>query len=322
MEAALSSGVRMSGIDDRDSVKVIMLGSGPGFDRVLAALSRAAGIHVVAAWNGYDTGDSPTESRLEGVHWLSSIDEVASHDTDLCFACEYHRLLPADFVQTHTVLNSHGGLLPKYRGFHGLGWAFINGEAELGYTIHRVDSTLDGGPIIYQGRFPIRDGATFSEFKAQLLDDLVEKLPYVLRAYVDGELPEMPQDIRQATFVGRRHLRDCFVDWTRSSVQIERFVRALSPPAAPGAFTVFRDEKLVILSTELYPTEPYDEIPGHVVYRLEDRGVLVKTGDGVLLVKDVEYRGESVRALDLFPRPGFRLGIDLVGERLRSLGIV
>jgi methionyl-tRNA formyltransferase len=302
-------------------MKVMLLGSGAHFQRMLVALQRS-GIDVVGALNSNSMRDPAPGRELERVRWLSSLDEVASASPDVCFACDYHRLLPTEFVRAQRVLNSHGGLLPKYRGYHGNGWAFINGEAEVGYTIHRVDDTLDGGPIIYQRRFPITDGVTFSQLKAQLADDLVERLPHVLRAYLDGELPEVAQDMAQATFVARRHMRDCFIEWARSSEEIDRFIRALCPPAAPGAFTLFRDEKLVILAAELYPTAPYSEIPGHVVYRLEDRGVLVKTGDGLLLVTEVEYRGATVRALDVFPAAGYRLGIDLVGERLKSLGVV
>jgi methionyl-tRNA formyltransferase len=302
-------------------MRIALVGTGSVFERVLMALSRA-GFDVVAALDSDPTASSAKGSRPEAAHWVSSLDELASHSWDLCFACDYHRLLPADFVRARTVLNCHSGLLPRYRGYHGNGWAFINGERETGYTIHRVDSTLDGGPVIYQRRVPITEDATFGELKAQLLDDLVETLPRVFRAYLGGGLPERPQDERDATFVGRRHVRDCYIDWSRSSEEIERFVRALAPPAAPGAFTVFRDRKLVILSTELYSTACYEEIPGHVVYRLEDRGVLIKTGDGVLLVKDVEYDGTALAALDLFKTTGYRLGIDLVGERLKSLGIV
>lgn len=302
-------------------MRIAVVGTGPTFERVLTALDRS-GVDLVAALDSGPADDGATNSRVKAARWVSSLDELASHSWDLCFACDYQRLLPAEFIQGRRVLNSHGGLLPRYRGYHGNGWAFINGEAEIGYTIHRVDCTLDGGPIVYQRRFPITPQATFSQLKAQIVSDLVENLPRVLRAYLGGDLPELPQDLADATFVGRRHIRDCYIDWTRSSEEIERFVRALSPPAAPGAFTVFRERKLVILSTELYNPVPYHEIPGHVVYRLEDRGVLVKTGDGVLLVKDIEYDGTTLAALDLFTTTGYRLGIDLVAERLKSLGIL
>ncbi|WP_028061415.1 methionyl-tRNA formyltransferase [Candidatus Solirubrobacter pratensis] len=302
-------------------MRVAALGTGPVFDRVVPALARS-GFDVVAALDCDPAADSGRNGRPEPIRFVRSLDELASHTWDLCLVCDYQRLLPADFVRAGTVVNCHGGLLPRYRGVHGNGWAFINGETEIGYTVHRVDSTLDGGPIIFQRRFPITPEATFSGLKSQLVEDLVETLPRVLRALVRGALIELPQDLRDATFVGRRYMRDCYIEWGRSSEQIERFVRALSPPAAPGAFTVFQDKKLVILSAELFSTVPYEEISGHVVYRLEDRGVLVKTGDGVLLVKDVEYEGRRLHALDLFPRPGYRLGIDLIDEKLRSLGIV
>ncbi|MBD2296483.1 hypothetical protein H6G06_24150 [Anabaena sphaerica FACHB-251] len=301
-------------------MRLFLLGTGSLFEKLFTILPDA-GINIVAALNSNPESRFAEYCHLPTIRWLHSIDDLADDEVDLCFMCDYLRLLPAEFVKKYKVLNSHGGLLPKYRGYHGNGWAFINGETEIGYTIHRVDSSLDGGPIIYQKKFSVNPTSTFSEIKSKITWDIEQNLANVLNDYFKGKLKEQPQNAQKATFVARRHIRDCYIEWERSSVEIERFIRALAPPFAPGAFTVFRNQKLVILSAELFETEIYSEIPGHVVYRIEGQGILVKTGDGVLLMKEVEYQGKKIHSLDLFSTTGYRLGLDLVGEKLSQLGI-
>ena len=48
-------------------------------------------------------------------------------------------------------INTHCGITPKYRGVHGGYWAVYNGDLEnFGVTIHKVDSGVDTGDILYQ----------------------------------------------------------------------------------------------------------------------------------------------------------------------------
>lgn len=44
-------------------------------------------------------------------------------------------------------LNFHSSLLPRYRGRAPLNWAIINGEKELGVTVHHIDEGTDTGDI-------------------------------------------------------------------------------------------------------------------------------------------------------------------------------
>lgn len=51
------------------------------------------------------------------------------------------------------VLNLHTGLPQKYRGMSTTEWAIYNNEPEyIGSTVHYIDSGIDTGEIIYQGR--------------------------------------------------------------------------------------------------------------------------------------------------------------------------
>lgn len=51
------------------------------------------------------------------------------------------------------VLNLHWGLSPYYKGSNCTEWAMINNDVyNIGFTIHKISSKIDGGDIVTQGR--------------------------------------------------------------------------------------------------------------------------------------------------------------------------
>ncbi len=48
------------------------------------------------------------------------------------------------------ILNTHPSLLPAFPGAHAVPDALAHGVAVTGSTVHIVDATLDGGPIVVQ----------------------------------------------------------------------------------------------------------------------------------------------------------------------------
>ena len=53
------------------------------------------------------------------------------------------------------ILNTHPSLLPAFPGAHAVRDALAHGAAVTGVTVHLVDETLDGGPIVAQEAVPI-----------------------------------------------------------------------------------------------------------------------------------------------------------------------
>jgi phosphoribosylaminoimidazolecarboxamide formyltransferase/IMP cyclohydrolase len=56
------------------------------------------------------------------------------------------------------ILNTHPSLLPAFPGAHAVADALAHGAKVSGATVHLVDETLDGGPIVLQEAVPILDG--------------------------------------------------------------------------------------------------------------------------------------------------------------------
>jgi phosphoribosylaminoimidazolecarboxamide formyltransferase/IMP cyclohydrolase len=56
------------------------------------------------------------------------------------------------------ILNTHPALLPSFPGAHAVRDALAHGATVTGTTVHVVDATLDGGPIVAQEAVPILPG--------------------------------------------------------------------------------------------------------------------------------------------------------------------
>ena len=102
--------------------------------------------------------------------------EIAStlrkHQVDLICLAGYMRLLSPEFVNSFRgrILNIHPSLLPDFPGLHPHKQALQAGVKESGCTVHLVDETLDGGPIIAQRRVPVLVGDTEETLAARILE--------------------------------------------------------------------------------------------------------------------------------------------------------
>lgn len=67
------------------------------------------------------------------------------------------------------VLNLHWGLSPYYKGSNCTEWAMINKDINnIGFTIHKISSKIDGGDIVTQGRPEIELSDTANSINMKL----------------------------------------------------------------------------------------------------------------------------------------------------------
>jgi len=84
------------------------------------------------------------------------------------------------------MINIHPSLLPAFPGAHAQEDAFKAGEKVSGFTIHFVDDTLDGGPIIYQEPVDISGCKSADEVKAKILAREHIGLPMIVDSFSKG----------------------------------------------------------------------------------------------------------------------------------------
>jgi len=234
----------------------------------------------------------------------SSIENWISDPSDLVVSGGYRPRIEPDLLNRCRFINIHYALLPRYRGMHATVWAILNGEPEVGYTVHEMDEWLDSGPVLHQTAVPV--GPQTSWELMLELDRLVQKeIGAVVQDYLSGTINPAPQNENDAIYVARRNLEDCRIDWERwSATYFERALRALVPPY-PRPFFDRGSNRYEIVEAEIL-FKNYIEIPGHVVYR-DSSSVYVKIDGGLLRIIKLENNCQQLAALDVIPRIGIRL---------------
>ncbi len=115
------------------------------------------------------------------------IDEYAP---ELVVLAGFMRILSDGFVRHYEgrMINIHPSLLPRYRGLDTHARCIAAGDAEHGATVHFVTPELDAGPIIIQGRVPVREGDTPDSLAARVLEQEHCIYPQAIRWFAEGRL--------------------------------------------------------------------------------------------------------------------------------------
>src|SRR5436305_7785964 len=109
--------------------------------------------------------------RTREEHEREIIAALRGHAVDLVCLAGYMRLLSPCFIEafTNRILNIHPSLLPAFPGLDAQRQAIEHGVKFSGCTVHFVDETLDGGPIIVQRIVPVLDDDTPDTLAARIL---------------------------------------------------------------------------------------------------------------------------------------------------------
>jgi len=86
------------------------------------------------------------------------------------------------------IVNTHPSLLPAFPGAHAIRDALAHGVTVSGVTVHLVDETLDGGPIVAQEAVPILAGDDEAGLRARIQAVEHRLLPRVVGLLAAGAL--------------------------------------------------------------------------------------------------------------------------------------
>jgi len=219
------------------------------------------------------------------------IEQLAAWQPELIAVAAFGQILPQRILDLprHGCLNVHTSLLPKYRGAAPIQWAILNGDAESGVTIMKMDAGLDTGDILSMERTPI-DAAD----NAQTLHDRLAEIGGVLLVktipeYVAGRIIPQPQPADGATYAHKIKKQDGAIDWALPARTLWHRVRGFTP--WPGAFTHFVAAAKPFM-LKIWEAEPGDGkgVPGEVV-SADKQGIVVACGAGALRILVLQREG-------------------------------
>jgi len=215
---------------------------------------------------------------------------------DLIMSLGWRRLIPKSIFQIpkYGTLNLHDSLLPKYGGFAPINWAIINGESEIGVTMHFVDEGIDSGNILLQRKISVKpDDTVYDVYKKALkqTDFLVQKSLELVQS--QNQITKKTTD--KGFTCSRRFPDDGRIDWYDDRLTVYNFIRALSPPY-PSSFCFYKNKKIFIHYAKLTKCD-YRGSPG-CICKISDKGIIVTCGKNHttnqgLLITEV-FDGEKI----------------------------
>ncbi|MCD8300590.1 MAG: methionyl-tRNA formyltransferase [Clostridiales bacterium] len=231
---------------------------------------------------------------------------------DIIVVAAYGQILPKEILTMPPFgcINVHASLLPKYRGAAPIQWAVINGEKTTGVTIMRMDEGLDTGDMIRQEEIELKPDETGGSLFERLSKVGAEACVRALADIGDGTASYTAQKHYLATKVGMIKKEHGRMDFKKSAVQLERLIRGLNP--WPGTFTELNGRTIKIWKARVEAYDSYPAAPGTIIEVTRD-AIHVATGDGVLVITEVQLQGKKRMACADFLR-GYHINVgDILG---------
>jgi methionyl-tRNA formyltransferase len=238
--------------------------------------------------------------------------EVSAIEPDLIVTAAYGQILPKSVLALPRLgcINVHGSLLPQYRGGAPIQRSIINGETVTGVTLMYMAEGLDTGDMIAKVEVPITDEDTAGTMFQKLSDAGAKLLMEWLPRIIEGSVTRMPQVDSEATYAPNLTRDDEKLDWHKSARELFNQVRGLNPMA--GGFAYLDGEVFKVWGcripqgSDIMMRPEWNNLVAGSVLETGSFGIRVRTGDGSIVLTEVQPAGKKALAATEFAR-GARL---------------
>lgn len=227
---------------------------------------------------------------------------LTSLEIDLLLVLGWQRLVPGWLIDhcRHGAIGVHGSShgIAGGRGRSPQNWALILGDPEFHLSIFRLDERVDSGSVLATRTFPL---SAFDDIKTSYYKSSLTTAALLVDAYrhdllVAGRGEEQHGEAR---YLPQRTPDDGGIDWSRTTTEIHAFVRSLTRPY-PGASTMIDGARMTVWVVRPFSITAElgaDAKPGEVVAAFWSGDLVVRTGDGLLLLDDFDFHDAPAPAV-------------------------
>ncbi|CAM3890402.1 Methionyl-tRNA formyltransferase [Vibrio aerogenes CECT 7868] len=214
---------------------------------------------------------------------------------DIMVVVAYGLLLPRAVLDTpqYGCINVHGSILPRWRGAAPIQRSIWAGDQETGVTIMQMDTGLDTGDMLDIVTTPIDPADT----SASMYEKLAESGPKALLATLDKIASQQTKPVKQddalACYAKKLSKDEAKIDWSQDAAHIERCIRAFNP--WPMSFFRIADQNIKVWEAQVSPAE--EDVPTGTVIRSDKTGIYIATGQGTLVLKQLQIPGKKAMAI-------------------------
>ena len=244
---------------------------------------------------------------------IKTQETIARLEADVLIVVAYGLILPQAVLDIPRLgcINVHGSILPKWRGAAPIQRAIEAGDRESGVTVMQMDVGLDTGPMLTICRCTIDGKETSASLYPKLAVLGAQALINTLEKMRSGTAVGIAQDSTQSSYADKIAKQESLIDWSASVTEIERRIRAFNP--FPAAYSLVNGQRIKIWLASAVSRD-YPGVPGEIL-SADDDGLLVKCGNGALLISTIQLAGKSklcvaevLKSRASIFSPGTRLG--------------
>jgi methionyl-tRNA formyltransferase len=216
--------------------------------------------------------------------------EFRVHGADAAVVVAYGMILPQAILDAPKLgcFNLHASLLPRWRGAAPINRAIMEGDAETGVMVMKMDVGLDTGDVAMAEHIAISDRMTASDLQDELSRLGAGLMVRAMAALERGTLQLAKQSSDGVTYAAKIEKAEARIDWSKPARAVLRHVHGLSP--FPGAWCEIVGEgepaRLKILRCELADGSG---APGAVL----DDHLKIACGDGAIHILDLQRAGKA-----------------------------
>jgi len=240
-----------------------------------------------------------------------TLTQLKQMQADVFVVVAYGQILSQEILDMPQLgcLNVHGSILPKYRGAAPIQWCLYHGETETGITTMLMDAGMDTGPMLLKAFIPVHLLDNAEDLASRLASVGADLLVETLLKWERQEIQPITQEASTATYAPLIQKQDHLLLWSRSAITLHNQVRGFFPncvtqfrgnqlkiiatvPVEPGYWTFQLPRELKTLEQNLSPLTSTSTAPGAVVIIAKGIGPIVQTGEGLLLLREVQLSGK------------------------------
>ncbi|WKC74904.1 methionyl-tRNA formyltransferase [Borreliella yangtzensis] len=241
---------------------------------------------------------------------------IRALNPDLMLVFSYGKIFKREFLEIFPkgCINVHPSLLPKYRGVSPIQSAILNGDSVSGITIQSMALEMDSGNILVQKNFKIRSYDTSYDI-SKLVSNLSPSLVLEALKKISKGFLGIPQKSSEATFCSFFKKETGFIDFNLSAFEIKNRINACNPWPLVRARLDCSDvifHRADFLKIDLYK----EKKAGEIVDFNPERGLFVNTGEGILLLLEIQRPGRKVLDFKSF----YNGSRQLIGQVFSSIG--
>lgn len=231
------------------------------------------------------------------------VEQLRQWNPDVILVVAYAKLIPKVILDLPRLgcINVHPSLLPKFRGAVPVMASIMAGETETGVCTFFMDEGYDTGDVIHFHKTPLGPQETGQE----LLDRLSYVGATVLQETIDqleqGTFQRSPQPSEAVGGYSKQLKKeDLLVPWQGSALQVSNFIRALAKDPGAGSNLAIGDQSLMCKFSKTSPcaqdqwsAASVNASPGQVLALEKNRGLVVATGQGAVLIEEIKPAGKG-----------------------------